>query len=225
VEQHLSLESATHHLTEVREDPLEPVNLAFDKSGDLLVVSYAGKATVYAFKPESRDESITLLRPEPFAPRPGMTPVIPVDYWRTENDFSEAIVAPRAWQFVSPDRSVFISAKQDFTDDDLYHGIRMQDVVRAFGISPADPTRPFYVSDVSEEKTWRVTIGVDGSISNPTLFAEQGGEGVAVDAEGNVYLAAGQVSVYNPSGTLIDTIKVPERPLQLLLGESDGKTL
>ena len=154
-----------------------------------------------------------------------MTPVIPIDYWRNENDFSQAIAAPRPWQFVSPDKSIFIPVKQDFINDDLYYGIRMQDVVRAFGLSPAHPGEPFYVSDESEEKTWRVTVGADGSISNPTLFAEQGGEGVAVDAEGNVYLAAGQVSVYNSSGTLIDTIKIPERPVQLLFGGGDGRTL
>ena len=218
-------DAAAHHLAEVRKNPLEPVNLAFDKSGDLLVVSYAGKATVYAFRPESRDESITLLQAQPAIPRPGMTPVIPVDYWRNENDFSEAIVAPRQWQFVSPDKSIFIPVKQDFINDDLYYGIRMQDVVRAFGLSPAHPGEPFYVSDESEEKTWRVTIGEDGSISAPELFVEQGGEGLAVDAEGNVYLAAGQLFVYNPSGALIDTIEVPERPIQLLFGGSDGKTL
>jgi sugar lactone lactonase YvrE len=57
------------------------------------------------------------------------------------------------------------------------------------------------------------------------LFAEQGGEGVAVDAQRNVYLATGEVFVYSPSCTLIDTIRVPERPLQLLFGGSDGKTL
>jgi hypothetical protein len=217
--------AAAHHLTEVRKNPLEPVNLAFDKSGDLLVVSYAGKATVYSIKPESDDESITLLQAEPSAPQPGLTPVIPVNYWRSENDFAQAIVVPRPWQFVSPDKSVFIPVKQDFINNDLYYGIRMQDVVRAFGLAPADPSKPFYVSDESEEKTWKVTIGADGSISNPTLFAEQGGEGVAVDAEGNVYLAAGQVFVYNPAGELIDTIKIPERPIQLLFGGKDRKTL
>lgn len=216
---------ASHALTKVRNNPLEPVNLAFDKSGDLLVVSYAGKATVYAFKPESRDESITLLQSEPSHPGPGMAPVLPVDYWRNENDFVQAIVAPRAWQFVSPDRSTFIPVKQEFINDDLYYGIRMQDVIRAFGLSPAIPGQPFYVSDESEEKTWRVTVGADGSISNPTLFAELGGEGIAVDAEGNVYLAAGQVFVYNALGKRIDAIKVPERPLQLLFGGNDGKTL
>jgi hypothetical protein len=214
-----------HYLQTVRENPLQPVNLAFDRSGDLLVISYAGKSTVYSFKPGSRDDSITILQPEPSTSRPGMTAVLPVDYWRSENDFPKAIVVTRPWQFVSPDKSVFIPVKQDFIDNDLYYGIRMQDVIRAFGLAPAAAGQPFYVSDESEEKTWKVNVGQDGSISAPTLFAEQGGEGVAVDAEGNVYIAAGQIFVYNPSGVLIDTINVPERPIQLLFGGSDGKTL
>lgn len=218
-------DEASRHIVKVRGNPLEPVNLAFDRSGDLLVVSYAGKDTVYALRPEARDDSIMLLQPEPSAPHPGMTAILPVDVWRTENDFSEAVIAPRPWQFVSPDRSVFIPVKQDFIDDDLYYGIRMQDVVRAFGLAPAVPGQPFYVSDESEEKTWRVTVGQDGSISAPTLFAEQGGEGVAVDRKGNVYLAAGQIFVYSPAGALIGVIPVPDRPLQLLFGGRDGKTL
>ncbi len=85
--------------------------------------------------------------------------------------------------------------------------------------------KPFYLSDESGRKDLLGSDSEDGSISSPKLFAEQGGEGVAVDVEGNVYLAAGQVFVYNPSGTLIDTIRIPERPLQLLFGGSDGKTL
>jgi sugar lactone lactonase YvrE len=40
-----------------------------------------------------------------------------------------------------------------------------------------------------------------------------------------VYIAAGQVFVYNPAGTLIDTIQIPERPSQLLFGGGDGHTL
>jgi len=48
---------------------------------------------------------------------------------------------------------------------------------------------------------------------------------VAVDDKGNVYIAAGQISVYDPSGHLIDTIDVPERPSQLLFGGGDGHTL
>ena len=217
--------AASQHLTKIRDNPLEPVNLAFDKSGDMLVVSYADRATVYSLRPESLDESITLLQPEHSAPRPGMTAVLPGNYWRNENDFLQAIVAPRPYQFVSPDRSTFISVNSDFINNDLYYGIKMHDVIRAFGLQAAIPGKPVYVSDESEEKTYSVSVGENGSLSTPKLFVEQGGEGGAVDAQGNVYLAAGQVFVYNPAGTFIDTIKVPERPLQLLFGGSDRKTL
>ena len=48
----------TREAVVIRDTPLEPVNLAFDKSGDLLVVSYAGKGTVYSFRPDSRRDSI-----------------------------------------------------------------------------------------------------------------------------------------------------------------------
>jgi hypothetical protein len=216
---------ASQHISKVASSPLQPANLAFDRTGDLLVVSYAEKDTVYSFKPESVDDSVTFLEPQPSVPRPGMSAVLPVDYWRNENDFAHAIVAPRPWQFVSPDRSIFIPVKQDFINNDLYYDIRMQDIIRTFGLSPAAPGVPFYVSDESEEKTWRVSVGVDGSISTPVLFAEQGGEGLAVDTQGNVYIAAGQIFVYNPTGEKIDTISVPDRPLQLLFGGSDGKTL
>ncbi|MGC1659856.1 MAG: SMP-30/gluconolactonase/LRE family protein [Candidatus Acidiferrales bacterium] len=92
-------------------------------------------------------------------------------------------------------------------------------------MAPAVEGQPFYVSDESGEKTYVGTVGADGAISGLKLFAEQGGEGLAVDENGDVYIAAGQVFVYNPAGEPIDTIDVPERPSQLLFGGSDGKTL
>ena len=57
------------------------------------------------------------------------------------------------------------------------------------------------------------------------MFAYRGGEGVAVDALGNVYIAAGQIYVYDPQGKPIDTIDVPERPIHLAFGGRDGRTL
>jgi hypothetical protein len=54
--------SAVEGLTIERDNALDPVNLAFDKSGDLLVVSSAGpESTVYSFRPGSPDAQITVL--------------------------------------------------------------------------------------------------------------------------------------------------------------------
>ncbi len=54
------------------------------------------------------------------------------------------------------------------------------------------------------------------------VFAERGGESVATDSSGRVYVANGQVFVYAPNGDVLGTIDVPERPLQLLV---DGRTV
>jgi len=209
----------------VRDSPLDPVQLAFDKAGDLMVVSYDGNGTVYSFKPGAMDEEITLLKPEKASQRAGMTPVLPVNYWRNENDFVKTIPTPRPYQYVSPDGTTFIPAGEDFVTGQLYYGTKMADVLRAFALGKAQEGKLFYASDESMQKTYAGEVGPDGTLQNLKLFAENGGESVAQDEKGNVYIAAGQVFVYNPSGELIDTIKVPERPIDLIFGDKDGKTL
>jgi hypothetical protein len=215
----------TRQLSIVRDNPIDPVQLAFDKSGNLLVISYQGEGTVYAFKPGADFDQLTLLKPEPSAPRPGMTPVLPVDYWRNENDFTGMVEKRKPYQYVSPDRSTFIPAGEDFVTGELYYGSKIHDVLRAFGLAAMSVGQTVYVSDESEQKTYSATVGDDGALTNAKLFVDRGGESVAQDSEGNVYIAAGQIYVYNPSGKLIGTIDVPERPSQILFGGPDRKTL
>jgi sugar lactone lactonase YvrE len=212
-------------LSVVRDNPLDPVQLAFDKSGNLIVISYQGNGTVYTFKPDTDFDQLSLLKPDPSLPRPGMTPVLPVDYWRNENDFPEAVTRKKAYQFVSLDHSVFIPAGEDFVSGSLYYGSKMHDVLRAFGLAPAPIGKTFYVTDEEEQKTYKSTVDQDGTLTNLKLFVNVGGESVTEDADGNVYIAAGQIYVFNPEGKPIDTIDVPERPSQLLFGGADRKTL
>jgi sugar lactone lactonase YvrE len=154
-----------------------------------------------------------------------MTAVLPVNFWRNENDFLKAVPVPRPYQYVSPDRTTFLPAGEDFVRGDLYYGTKMADVLRAFGLAQAVPGKPFYLSDESEQKTYVATVASDGTLTGAKLFAEQGGESVTQDAAGNVYIAAGEIYVYNSSGKQIDTIRVPDRPIDLAFGGKDGKTL
>jgi sugar lactone lactonase YvrE len=214
--------SATNRqLSTVRDNPLDPINLAFDRAGNLMVISYAGNGTVYSFKPGSPDDAITTLQPESVAPRPGMTAMLPVGDWRVN---AAALQQPYR-QYVSPDGTTFIPAGQDFVNGATSWGIKSSALLRGFGLARAVAGRPFYITDEAQMTTWVGAVQPDGSMPEREIFVNQGGEAVTTDAQGNVYLAAGQVYVYNPTGKLIDTIEVPERPLQLVFGGKDRQTL
>lgn len=209
-----------HQLTTVRDNALDPVQLAFDRAGNLIVVSYAGNGTVYSFKPDAPGLDVTLLKPEPAIARAGLTPVLPVGDWRLE-----VPALPRPFQYISPDGTTFLAADELFTSGSTAWGVKNSPMLRAFGLTPAKPGQAFYLTSEAQMQTFRAIVNADGSLSDMQPFVEQGGEGVVVDARGNVYIAAGQIYVYTPAGRLIDTIEVPERPLQLLFGGPDRRTL
>ncbi len=83
-----------------------------------------------------------------------------------------------------------------------------------------------YVTDIKGRKTYKFDIGSDGSLSNKTLFCEQGSDGMTLDEKGNVYLVGRGVTVYNPAGEVIEKIPVPEGwTANVTFGGKDRKTL
>ncbi len=234
----------------VRHDPLDPVNLAVDRSGHLLVVSSAGpEGTVYSFDPGAPADEITVLRPQAHAQRPGAAAVLPVNVWvngefANQLDlktyeyttiaqlFARDVTSPEAMEYVSPDGSLFLPAGRVFRQvrDDIYPGMdetgwRWSNNLDAYGLLTATPGEHIYVVSGAENRTYRATVQADGSLADLQAFAERGGESVAVDSEGRVYIATGQVFVYDQGGSLVGRIDVPERPIQLLFGGSDRRTL
>jgi len=214
--------AARRKLSTVADSPLEPVNLAFDKAGNLMVVSYAGAGTVYALRP---DGELHMLEAVPAQSRPGLTPMLAAGDWRLARDPSTGDPPARRYHYLSPDGTTFIAAGQDFVSGTMSWGVKAADVLRTFGLAKAQPGKPFYFTSEADITTWSTTVGPDGSLSAPKVFANDGGESVTADPVGNVYIAAGDIHVYNPSGKLIDTIEVPERPTQLAFGGPDGRTL
>jgi sugar lactone lactonase YvrE len=216
---------ADNQLSNVRDHPLDPVQLAFDRAGNLIVISYAGSGTVYTFDPHAKSADITLLQAQPAISRPGLTAILPVDVWRNENDFVQAVTARKPYQFVSLEGTAFIPAGDDFVSGQLYYGSKIHDVLRAFGMAPVSVGKKFYISNEEGQKTYSATVNSYGSIEDLKLFQEVGGESVATDQAGNVYIAAGQIFVFDSSGSYLETIEVPERPSELFFGGSDGRTL
>ncbi|MGO9338409.1 MAG: glycosyl hydrolase family 28-related protein [Terracidiphilus sp.] len=237
--------SETEGLTIVRDNPLDPVNLAFDKAGDLLVLSSAGpEGTVYSFRPGSSGAEITVLQPQPATTHPNASAVLPINYWNNgefedqldpatltyttlAQMFLKDVSTPKPHQYVSPDGSVFLPAGRVFQQgpatDTL--GWRFSDNLDTYGFIAAQPGKRVYVSSESEDRTYSAIVNPDGTLNDLRPFADRGGESVSVDSRGNVYVANGQIFVYNPTGRPIAQIDVPERPIDILFGGAGDRTL
>ncbi len=242
--------SPAHGLDIVQSDPLDPVNLALDRSGRLMVVSSAGhEGTVYSIRPGAPSDEMTVLEPQTSVPHAGAAVALPVNVWdngefanQLDLDtyeyttlaemFARDVGAPRKKEYVSPDGSLVLPASRVFRQgpDGFYPGMdptgwRWSNNLDAYGFVTARPGQRVYVSSASEDRTYRATVGADGTLTDLAPFAERGGESVTVDAAGNVYVANGQIFVYDRAGAVVGQIDVPERPIDILFGGPDRRTL
>ena len=101
----------------------------------------------------------------------------------------------------------------------------ISDMVRPNGIIGTPNGRRLYVADHGASKTYVYRITGDGVLSDKQLFAEQGSDGVSLDARGNVYLTSKAVTAYNKRGEKIAEIEVPEGPANVTFGGEDNRTL
>ena len=236
--------SAADGLTVERDSPLDAVNLAFDKAGNLLVLSSLGAAgTVYCFRPGSPETEMTVLTPQETKPRPGALAILPVNYWNNgefkdqlnfdtmtyttlAEMFKQDVSTPKPMQYVSPDGSAFLPAGRVFQQGPPDStGWRFSDNLDTYGFTTARPGDRIYISSESEDVTYSGLVAADGALTELQPFVERGGESVATDQNGNVYVANGQIFIYNRAGTEIARIDVPERPIQILFGGADHRTL
>jgi sugar lactone lactonase YvrE len=136
------------------------------------------------------------------------------------------VSTPKRKQYVSPDGSVFLPAgrvvQQGPPDA---RGWRFSDNLDTHGFLSAAPGDRVYVINSSEDVTYSGRVNSDGTLADLQVFADRGGEAVAVDRNRNVYIANGQIFVCDRSGTAIGRIDVPERPIDLVFGGPGGRTL
>ncbi len=235
--------SAGEGLSVAGDAPVDPVNLAVDRSGDLMVLSSDGAAgTVYSLKPGDPD-SLAVIAPTPVASHPNATVAVPGNYWvngefKDQIDpatyqfttlremFARDMAVPKAREYVSPDGTLVMPAYRTVQQGPPNHlGWRFSDALDTYGFVRARPGERVFVSNGSEAKTYSGLLGTGGSVTDLKPFANRGGESVAVGPDGRVYLANGQVFVHAADGRETARIDVPERPLQLIFGGADGRTL
>jgi len=67
-------------------------------------------------------------------------------------------------------------------------------------------------------------LDAQGYVNNLKYFVEKGEFGTIEDSKGNVYIADGEIYVYDTQGKLLKEIKTPERPTSIVIS-NDDKTL
>lgn len=95
------------------------------------------------------------------------------------------------------------------------------DLTRPNGIIGTPDGKTLYVSDRGAGKTYSYTMQEDGSLTNKTLFIEEGSDGMTLDQEGNVYITTkdkSQVDVFSKTGDLLQSIEIPEAPTNVCFG-------
>jgi gluconolactonase len=110
----------------------------------------------------------------------------------------------------------------------------LDDFEKPNGLAFSPDEQTLYVCDTARYHVRAVTIEKSGAflVGSGRLFAtldpgQPGGpDGLKVDSEGRVYVAVALgVWVYEPDGTLLGILSLPQRPSNLNWGDPDGKTL
>ena len=94
--------------------------------------------------------------------------------------------------------------------------LESRDMNRPNGVALSPDEKTLYVDDTAAGLVRKFPVTPDGSLGPPTMFVPDtggGGDGMAVDDAGNVYVATdGGVKVYKPNGMTRGIIAVPRCP-------------
>ncbi|MBN1597550.1 MAG: SMP-30/gluconolactonase/LRE family protein [Bacteroidales bacterium] len=235
----------TNSLSLIADFPWKPLSLACDNEDNLLVVfrydpqpgliingepevfenppdaagsSFSGWGNsgfgtlVYSIDPENPDETMQLLRKVPMNTVTDIHKALyPSNRWRDSHDFNEIVVAKNEECWLAPDGVTVIPV--------------CYDLARCCALIEAYPGKPLYATDEYDKRVVKLSVDKRGYLSNPEYFAEKGEFSTAVDNHGNLYIADGDIYVFNNKGDLINEIIVPERPTTITFGGKERKTL
>lgn len=212
---------------------LQPQVMAFVKPSTLLIAAFApGARQVGGIF--SLDIKGGELRPvsEVQTPRPGTALLLPVglhnrmdimqDYMEhrgytyrqgSNTAIISAIANERRGYFYAPDSNVALMA-----------GGTGRPISQSSQLAIVAPGRSVYLTSEDDCRTWLASLDKDLKLTTK-LFANRGGNSVVADSTGNVYIASGNIDIYDQSGKHLGTLETPEHATSLAFGGADRKTL
>ncbi|MDR2118062.1 MAG: gluconolaconase [Tannerellaceae bacterium] len=237
-------DARSHTLSLLADYPWKPFTLATDTEDRLLVVfrydpqpgylidgvqetvprlpddnpMYSGwgnsgwAAWAYSIDPADPDETIRLLPRVPTKEVKNVQRVIyPSSRWR--GDFDRVAVSLPEYSFVAPDGVTIIPETYDLG--------------RSAALSSVTPgqAEPLFVANENNKTTVRLDVQPDGTLANLQTLYPQGQYSQVTDKDGNLYIADGEIFVYDRTGKELKRIVLEERPISLTIGGEDRNIL
>jgi gluconolactonase len=182
-----------------RENVGEPVGMAFDAEGRLVVCEMGnGRLT--------RDDlkgNITVL-----ADSYNGNKLRPNDVW------------------VDPKGGIYFSSGQIYylAPDGKKVNCVTADIGNANGVTGTPDGKTIYIGDT--KVVYAFKIQPDGSLTDKTFFCNmEFSDGLKVDEKNNIYVTGDLLYIFSPKGEKIEEIAVPERPKNMNFAGRDRKTL
>jgi hypothetical protein len=167
---------------------------------------------VYAVNPGDPEESIQKLEKVPMGSVDNISKALyPSNRWRDYHDFNTISIARDSECFISTDGKTIIPV--------------CYDLARSCALVEAFPGKPLYASDEYDKRTVKMKVDSKGYLSELQYFAEKGEFSSVPDNQGNVYVADGEIYIFDKDGKQTGLIQVPERPSGIVFGGKDGKSL
>ncbi len=173
----------------------------------------SGFATLaYSVDPENPDETLAPLTKT----KMGLIQIVhkalyPSNRWRDYHDFDKVVVNRNEECWVAPDGKTIIPV--------------CYDLARSSGLAEAFPGKPLYVSNEYDKRTVKLDVDQQGYVSNLRTFAEKGEFSSVPGCKDDVYIADGDIYVFDNEGKPKGIIHIPERPNTIAFGGKDKKTL
>ena len=226
----------TNTISMVCDFPWEPLSLGCDRNDNLLVVfkyipkkgfPFNGKpetagakedgivysgwgiprfgVLAYAINPDRPEETIQLLRKVSMDSLKSIHKALYPVYRQSFNSISIKEC------YLAPDNETIIPICNEMS--------RSSAMVEAF------PGKSLLILDDNLKRIVKCNVARNGKLSNMAPFVETGEYGIAEGPDNRIYIAAGEIYVYDQAGNLTGKIKVPERPTNLSFGGKDGRAL
>lgn len=169
-------------------------------------------ARAYSIDPDNPDETMVPLERVPTNQVENVRKVIhPASRWR--GDFDQVVNSMPEYSFVAPDGVTIIPETYD-----LGRSAALVSVV-------PEQTESVFIAKENNKTTVKLEVNAQGRLINAEEVHPQGQYSNVVDKNGNLYIADGQIYVYNKDGNEINRIKVKERPISIAIGGKDKDML